>query len=130
MIRQFVVAAALAANAAPVVAQTVSERRFLVTFSAAHLVTTTCPNHDAYEVNFKGFIRQGDLMGVDAVAILQAWDEARHAILRLPYDRSKLIPWVSKSVAPYMADVMADKNVCIKWPELLLKTDLIREKAD
>ena len=47
----------------------------------------------------------------------------------LSYDRSKLIPWVSTSVAPFMADVMADKNICTKWPEVLFKTGMIRKKA-
>jgi hypothetical protein len=101
----------------------------LVAFSAAHYVTTACPSHDAYEVDMKGTIREGDLMGLDAVAILRAWDEARHAMLKLPYDRSNLIPWVSASVTPFMADVMADKNICTKWPEVLLKTGMIRKKT-
>jgi hypothetical protein len=41
-------------------AQTLSERRFLVSFSAVHYVTTECPDHDACEVDLKGVIRQVD----------------------------------------------------------------------
>jgi hypothetical protein len=131
MKRLFAIAVALLTIATPALAETLSflEKRYVVILTGAGMMAAECNA----KIVPRGAVRFADSIGIDSIdgdRLNDAVDAAAGAHANQSYDRSKLIPDVTRIVNEAAAEIQQDlqrdrATACAEWSKALRENGLI-----
>jgi hypothetical protein len=115
------------AFASPLTAQ---DKEFVVAALSSLRVLATCTGYEPVPDSFQTF---GDRLGVDSDAMGEAVIQAVRMLEHMDYDRSRLIPWVTRLILEADQSLRLDiaqnqAAFCTKWGSLMIDRGLIQRK--
>lgn len=124
------VAACLCSTAATAGPLSDQEAALVIAAVGSMRVTTECTGYEGIE---NSWLTLGDKMGVDSERLADAIQQALAVSANMQYDRSKLIPEVTR-LFRQTYDSMTDEQdkdkakFCARWGEALIKMGVIKRK--
>jgi hypothetical protein len=110
---------------------TKQDQAFVVASVASVAVLAKC---NGFEASTNSVVKLGDRMGVDAERLSNAITQAIRVGSDLDYDRSQLVPWVTRLMIEtangFDSELSANKaKFCKQWSDTLVKIGMIQKKA-
>jgi hypothetical protein len=109
---------------------TSEDKTFVIAVIATMRVVGDCPG---YQVPPGALLKYGDSLGVDFYVIFRAVAEASLVDIGVDYDRSKLIPEVTRLVhrfnGLFTEQLKTEPSFCKEWSDYLTEPSLIEKKS-